>query len=281
MDKTGAQYKLPEGHAAIVVGGSGTIGSAVTHALVAGGARVVSLARRAHDTPSGAVSRTIDVLDPALKAAVHHILEDDLAGRLDTLVWCAGTLGVIGPTRSVRAADMRRLYDEHVTSLLVTIGGVSTALDASDNASVVAFSGGGATDAFPRYTPYAAAKAALVRVVENLAAEEPHWRVNAVAPGFVASQMHEVTLSAGPEAAGDYFAETQRRLEKAVSPQVAAGLVLFLAHPESAGITGRLISAPWDPWKETRWLERLRETPSLGRLRRIDDQWYVDVRDGA
>ena len=35
-----------------------------------------------------------------------------------------------------------------------------------------------------------------------------------------------------------------------MDPQLAAALCVFLASAASDGITGKLISAQWDPWKD-------------------------------
>jgi NAD(P)-dependent dehydrogenase (short-subunit alcohol dehydrogenase family) len=151
-------------------------------------------------------------------------------------------------------------------------------LDRGAEPSVVLFSGGGGTSAFPRYSAYALAKVGIVRLVENVAAEEPAWKVNAVAPGFVATAIHEPTLEAGPDAVGPYLDETRRRLEEAVPPERASALVAFLLGPASNGISGRLISAPWDAWDDPKFLEQLSSDPSLGRLRRIDGDQFVARR---
>ena len=70
-----------------------------------------------------------------------------------------------------------------------------------------------------------------MRFTETLALEvaEHGIRVNCVAPGFVATRMHEQTLAAGPEAAGSNWDTTVSRLKTdAVSPAVAARAVAFL-----------------------------------------------------
>ena len=103
--------------------------------------------------------------------------------------------------------------------------------------------------------------------------EEPGWKVNAVAPGFVATRIHEATFAADRESAGAYLDETRRRLEDATPPSAAAELVAFLLGDESTGITGRLISAVWDDWRRV-VRARLRELTAFGRLRRIDDQLF-------
>ena len=84
----------------------------------------------------------------------------------------------------------------------------------------VTFSGGGGTSPLPRYDAYAASKAAVIRLTENLAAGG-EIEVNAVAPGFVATRMHDETLRAGPEAAGQsYYQRTQRATARRRLPGV-------------------------------------------------------------
>ena len=87
-------------------------------------------------------------------------------------------------------------------------------------------------------------------------------------------------MAAGPDAVGSaYYARTRTRSRReGFPPSEAAELVAFLLGPGAAGITGRLISAQWDPWREPEFRDRLRCDPDLGKLRRIDEQFYVRVR---
>ena len=100
--------------------------------------------------------------------------------------------------------------------------------------------------------------------------------INCVAPGFVATRMHQATLEAGPESAGAaYYARTREQLGAGGFPaSEAAALVGFLLSDDAAGITGRLLSAQWDPWRDPAFRARLRDDPNLARLRRIDDQQF-------
>ena len=141
------------------------------------------------------------------------------------------------------------------------------------------FSGGGATGSFPRFDAYAASKVAVVRLTENLAQElsADGIRVNAIAPGFVLTDIHAETVRVGPHLVGaDYFERTRNALEAGAgdSPELAAALVTFLLSGGAQGITGRLISARWDPWQDESFRERLRTDADLARLRRIDDQFF-------
>jgi 3-oxoacyl-[acyl-carrier protein] reductase len=92
--------------------------------------------------------------------------------------------------------------------------------------------------------------------------------------------MHDGTLAAGPESAGeDYYRRTQEQLAQGGFPATeAAELVCFLLSDDARGITGRLISAQWDPWREEEFRARLRSEPDLAKLRRIDDQFFTARR---
>ena len=94
-----------------------------------------------------------------------HCAERDLSG----VVTAAATLTPIGPIGSWDVEEFRNTLDVNVVGTLLAIE--STLDPPSSHGSVVAFSGGGATGAFPRYDAYAASKAAVVRLTENLAVE--------------------------------------------------------------------------------------------------------------
>jgi 3-oxoacyl-[acyl-carrier protein] reductase len=61
------------------------------------------------------------------------------------------------------------------------------------------------------------------------------------------------------------------------APDLAAGLVSFLLSNASEPITGKLISARWDPWQERSFQDRLAEDPDFATLRRIDGQFYSRI----
>ncbi len=200
-----------------------------------------------------------------------------LPGGLKGSASPGGEHGPIGPARRVHAADLSAYLDQHYASTIALISAAAPLLDKSPAPSIVMLSGGGAAGPRAKYTPYAIAKAAGVRLSENIAQEEPAWRMNAVAPGFVARRTHDSSIAAGKERSGDDPDELRRRLARADSPERAARLIRFLLSDASQGISGRLISAVWDPWERKGWQDQLARSESLGRLRRIDSMQFDEI----
>lgn len=267
----------------LVTGGSRGIGREIACLLAERGAAVVVVAR-----DRGAVESTV----AALPGSGHRPLEMDVgderawrsaaaSGALDGLsglVTAAAVLAPVGPIGSYRAEDFWQTMRVNVLGTLLAVESCLTSLEATRGA-VVTFAGGGATSPQPRYDAYATSKAAVVRLSENLGIElaERGVRVNAVSPGFVATDIHAATLAAGPRLAGEeYFARTERELDSGSVPaRRAAELTAFLLSEAAEGITGRVLSAQWDPWREEAFRRRLRQEPDLATIRRIDGQLFA------
>jgi NAD(P)-dependent dehydrogenase (short-subunit alcohol dehydrogenase family) len=271
----------------LVTGASGGIGRAVAVRLAREGADVVLLGRtagaldavRAELAPGDHICCSLDVRDEDAWSAALPVIAPD--GWLTGVVTAAAQLTPVGPLGSWAVEAFRSTLDVNVVGTLLA---VKTSLDCLQAAggAVVTFSGGGATSPLARYDAYAASKAAVVRLSENLAVDlaPSGVRVNSVAPGFVLSSIHQATVDAGPERAGrEYHERTRRAMEHddGDPPDLAAALVAFLLSEEAAGITGKLLSARWDPWEDPAFRTRLREERDLATLRRIDDQFFTSV----
>ena len=246
------------------------IGLAVAQTLAARGAKLVLVARGAKALREAVESLDGDghswhAVDVSDEEAWGTVQLDELHG----LVCAAAVLGPIGPVRSYAPAEFRRTLEINVVGTLVAVDRCLPALRVGSGA-IVTFGGGGATNPLPRFDAYAASKAAVARLSENLAIELAPLPVNCVAPGFVATRLHESTLAAGAEAAGTaYFERTRRTVAEGGFPAAeAAELVSLLL--EDPPFTGRLISAQWDPWRDPSFHERLGGEPDLAKVRRID-----------
>jgi 3-oxoacyl-[acyl-carrier protein] reductase len=119
-------------------------------------------------------------------------------------------------------------------------------------AKMVCFSGGGATKPRGHFSAYGVAKTGIVRLVETIALEEASAAldINAVAPGAIATRLTDEVIALGPGIAGkaEFDAAVKQKAAGGGALERALDLVEWLLSPRSDGISGRLLSAPWDPW---------------------------------
>lgn len=252
------------GRGAIVTGASVGLGYAIARAFVADGADVVICGRNEGSLQEAFTSLSAlavpgrrvlmhhcDVSsETQVKELVHRAIEE--LGDVQILVNNAGVQGPIGPTEDVSLEDWRQTFETNLYGTLFTCRALIPHLRSKGYGKIVNLSGGGAASPRPFFSAYAASKAAVVRLTENLADElrGAHIDVNAVAPGALNTQMLEQTLAAGPELIGEgQFMQAAKQKEGGGSSiERAAALCVYLASAASDGISGRLISAPWDPW---------------------------------
>jgi NAD(P)-dependent dehydrogenase (short-subunit alcohol dehydrogenase family) len=186
-----------------------------------------------------------------VEALVAHALER--FSRVDVLVNNAGVYGPKGQIDDVVWDEWEHAIRVNLLGSVLCCRAVLPHFRANGYGKIVQLSGGGATSPLPRLSAYAASKAAVVRFAETLAEEVRGTGidVNAIAPGALNTRLLDEVLAAGPERVGDAFYE--RALEQQAAGgtplELPARLALFLASAESDGITGKLISAPWDPWE--------------------------------
>jgi 3-oxoacyl-[acyl-carrier protein] reductase len=268
------------GHTVLVTGGSMGIGLACARELVTRGAKVfiaarepravesaLQVLREAGDTRVDGASG--DVSDPD---AVERLIEG--ATKLGTLSGVVNAAGVYGPIGPSTLVDPTAWWETIRINLFGTFLVTRAACRAmTRGGSIVLFAGGGAGSPFPNYTAYASSKVAVVRFAESVAMEvaSAGIRVNAIAPGFVATRLHDQTLLAGEALAGEFAIKTKAMLEgdAAVSPGIAAAAVAFLISENAKAITGRFIAAPYDDWAH--WSDHVEELheSDLFTLRRI------------
>ena len=126
---------------------------------------------------------------------------------------------------------------------------------------IINFSGGGAFNSFPNYSAYASSKAALVRFTETLASElkNDNISVNCIAPGFVATPLHQATLIAGDKKAGkDFLKFTINKLKNGSVPiEIPVKCLEFLISNKSKNLTGKTISASFDKWHTKKFQNKI------------------------
>ena len=193
-------------------------------------------------------------------------------GALDGVIHAAGIYGPIGAITDVEPAEWLDVLRINLFGSFLVTRSACRVMKKRGGGRIVLLSGGGAATPFPNYTGYACSKAGVARFAETAALEmEPFGiSINCLAPGFVATRLHQQTLAAGRDA-GDEFYEKTLALTKegAVSPTIAGRAAAFFMSDAARGISGKFIAAPYDCWSE--WPTHLDElsTSDVFTLRRI------------
>jgi NAD(P)-dependent dehydrogenase (short-subunit alcohol dehydrogenase family) len=251
---------------AIITGGNQGFGYAVAERFVAEGARVFLCARdgdrlqaaaaRIQEHAPGPDAVRWEQADVAVADDVRRVVEGTVAafGGLDVLVCNAGVYGPKGPIEDVDWNEWVQALNVNLCGAILCCREALPHFRAQRSGKIILLSGGGATKPLPFLSAYAASKAALVRFGETLAEEvkDAGIEVNSVAPGALNTRLLEEVLDAGPERVGQaFYKQSVAQKEKGGTPlETGAALCAFLASSQSDGITGRLISAVWDPWKD-------------------------------
>ena len=250
---------------ALITGGSQGLGKTIAEHFLREGANVVLCARSKNELSAtrGELARkfpaqkvSAKTCDVANELQVNELVAFALRelGSLDALVLNAGIYGPMGPTESVPLDEWRRAMDINLFGVLLPSRAVIPHFKKAGHGKIIILSGGGATNPLPNISAYAASKAAVVRLGETLAEELRLFQVdvNMIAPGALATRLVDEVLAAGPEKVGAAFFEKNKGWKEkgAVPLELGASLAVYLASAESNGITGKLISAQWDPWKD-------------------------------
>lgn len=242
------------GRVAVITGGARGLGYAMAEALAAAGADVALLDRLdtvadAADALQSATGRrcigvSVDVASEASVAAAFDTVAERL-GVADVLVNSAGiTLGT--PLLDTTPADWRRVLDVNVTGTFVTSREFARRhIDAArgNPASVVNVS---SMSAFAVNVPqtqaaYNTSKAAVSMLTKSAAIEWwPHGiRVNAIAPGYFASDMTRDFVAENPEMADEWV----RRIPagRMGEPEELGDLLVYLASERSSYVVGQSV----------------------------------------
>lgn len=274
-----------DGRSAIVTGASQGLGLAIAKAYVAAGANVLMCARdadlleraRAEVAGLAGAGQTVAArrADVSSEADVRALADEAIARftRVHVLVNNAGVYGPMGSIEDVDWSDWTRAMEININGSVLPCRALLPHFKTHRYGKIVQISGGGATNPLPRITAYAASKAAIVRFAESLAVDVKEFGidVNAIAPGALNTRMMDQLLAAGPAAVGTAFFDRMRKIadDGGTPLETGAALAVYLGAAASDGITGKLLSAPWDPWETLHDRREALDGTDVYTLRRI------------
>jgi NAD(P)-dependent dehydrogenase (short-subunit alcohol dehydrogenase family) len=247
---------LPEfslkGKVAAVTGGARGLGLEMMRALAEAGADVVAmdmLGDRAQtaaeqtgaDFGVRAAAWQLDVTKPEAVATTFSAVERGF-GAIDVLVAAAGIV------ENVAAEDMtpetwRRVIDVNLSGVFFTAQAAGRSMIARKHGSIIliASMSGLVVNRPQKQISYNASKAGVIMTAKSLAAEWAPYgvRVNALAPGYMRSELTDKVVSADPELRQTW--ESLTPLGRMGVPADLRGPVVYLASDASSFMTGSVL----------------------------------------
>ena len=248
------------GQAVVVTGGGGGIGGAIARAFATEGAGVVvadvgagagKVAEAIRGDGGRAIASQADVTRTADMVALSALAVREF-GRLDVLVTCAG-LGLSGLLAEQDEHEWLRVIDVNLNGTYRAVRAALPQMMAQRSGRIVTIASIlGKVGGFGYVSAYTASKHGVVGLTRALAAELgsqgfPAITVNAVCPGYTRAGMGIAIQStkAGPRSGEEIFDRYYKRQvaqRRMMEPEEIAHVAVFLALPESAGITGQALN---------------------------------------
>ncbi len=226
---------------ALVTGAGAGIGEACARRLAAGGARVAVVdrdlpaAERVASELDGAIAIHADVSDSAAVDAMVATIVETL-GRLDIAVNNAGIGGLRAPIAEQTPESWREVLSVNLDGVFYCMRAEIPAMLRGGGGAIVNIASVLGLTGFEGSAHYVAAKHGVVGLTQNAAIEYATQgiRVNAVAPGFIATPLLKANMNA-EEAAAVGALHPQNRLGE---PEEVAELVAWLASSAASFVNG-------------------------------------------
>ncbi|HEY8476501.1 MAG TPA: SDR family NAD(P)-dependent oxidoreductase [Chloroflexota bacterium] len=233
----------------IVTGAGRGIGRACALRLAAEGAHVVlvDVDLETAEAVAGEV-RALDrqalplKVDVTKVAEVRAMVDRTVAtfGRVDILVNNAGVVGP-GPSEELSEEEWDRVVNVDLKAVFLCSQAAGRRMIAQRRGKIVNIASIAAWAGFPMRASYCASKAGVVALTQVLAVE---WakhgvRVNAVGPGYVATQLVQQGIARGVVSIGDV--ERRTPLGRLADPDEIARAVTFLASDDASYVTGQTL----------------------------------------
>lgn len=239
------------GRVAVITGGARGIGFSLATALARSGVSVglldllpeveESAARLAAETGAATASALVDVTDAASVDAAFAAVRERL-GVADVLVTAAG-ITIWGDSADVEPGTWSKVVDVNLNGTFYSTQAFARPLlaEGREGSAILISSMSGRVVNVPQHqASYNASKAAVDQLAKSLAVEwAPRIRVNAIAPGYILSDMTRQFTEANPELAADWTAMIPAG--RMGEPTDLDGILLLLASSASSYLTGQTL----------------------------------------
>jgi NAD(P)-dependent dehydrogenase (short-subunit alcohol dehydrogenase family) len=213
-----------------VTGANGNLGRAVVNRALAQGANLVLLdiafSTDLYELPADRTTlRELNMFDEQATRDCFQQL-----GPIDILCNAAGGFAMGTPVHETTGEDWTRMFDINVRTLLNGVRAVVPGMITRGSGKIINIGANGALTGGALLAPYIAAKSAVMRITESMAAElkDQGINVNCVMPSIIDTPPNREAM---PDA---NYAEW-------VTPEQLADVICFLATDAASGVHGALV----------------------------------------
>lgn len=235
------------GQHVLVIGAGGGLGSAVARIFVQSGARISMAGRDINKlnilastnefTGKNCDSYSVDITDAN---SVNSLFEKvNNVQPLDVVVVCSG-ISIRSNILDMSDLDLKKVIDTNLIGSWNCAKSAGGIFKERSKGKLILFASLASHFGLNIASAYSASKGAVVQLTKSLAVEwaEFNVQVNAIAPGFVETEMTKVSLSI-PERKKWILDRTPAK--RLGTPKEIANAVYFLASPASDFITGQTV----------------------------------------
>lgn len=241
-----------EGRVAIITGGAQGIGRELARQFAAAGAvsvvadldikKAESVVKEIHDAGGTGMAVKVNVADePSVTAMVNTVIET--WGRVDVLINNASIFATLDkvPFDQIPLAQWDNVLKVNITGTYLCARAVADHMRKAGFGRIINVSSDAVTRGTVNYLHYVTSKSAVIGMTNSLARELGSYgiTVNCIRPGSVAT---EVERTVNPTAEVRERAASLQCIPRGMVPTDLVGIMLFLAAPASAFITGQTIA---------------------------------------
>ncbi len=220
----------------VITGAAGNLGRAVAAAFAGRGARLAlfdvteaALEEAYPGAAEGRVKRAVDLLDGGAVATAVADIAENLGGP-HVLCALVGGFHMGEPVHETPMDKWELMLDLNTRTLINTVHGVVPHMLNAGGGKIVTVGAGAARQGMAQMGVYAAAKSAVIRLTESMAAElrDQGINVNCVLPSIIDTPQNRAAM---PKADPTRW----------VSPEKLAAVIAFLASDDASAINGAAV----------------------------------------
>ena len=227
------------GQVAVITGGSGGIGKAISQRLQQSGAQVCNW--DVHGNTAHQDSHFIQV-DVTSEQSVHEAMDQTLSkfGKIDIFVNSAGIAGPVANVSDYSLEDWHRVMDINLTGTFLCCRAAVAQMQKNNRGRIVNLASIAGKEGNPAQSAYSASKAGVIALTKSLGKElaKTEIRVNCIAPAMVATELLDQMTA---EKRQENFSKIP--MGRAGLPEEIASIVAWLSSDDCSFCTGTVFDA--------------------------------------